>query len=164
MLSEANVNISVVLVSGGKESGSVGPASVYAGVGSAGKSVELVSSNGTRLCSLPNLPGERWGHSQTGIVTCGGGVGSEETSCVTFDAGSWKKTHTLGQGEWPDHTAWASPQGVMLIRSKLKPRICFRVLGNACRRGSFGSTKTELLTDNGNGGSTPPLNLDYSGR
>ena len=144
-----------MLISGGKESSSVG-------VGSAGKSVELLSSNGSRLCSLPDLPGERWGHSQTGIVTCGGGVGSEETSCVTFDAGSWKKTHTLGQGEWPDHTAWASPQGVMLMRSR--PRICFRVLGNACRRGSFVSTKTELLTDNGNGDSTPSLYLDYSGR
>ena len=147
-----------MLISGGKESSSVG-------VGSAGKSVELLSSNGSRLCSLPDLPGERWRHSQTGLLTCGGdGHGSSElTSCVTFDAGSWKKTHTLGQ-QWRDHTAWASPQGVMLIRSKLKPRICFRVLGNACRRGSFGSTKTELLTDNGNGGSTPPLNLDYSGR
>ena len=145
-----------MLISGGKESSSVG-------VGSAGKSVELLSSNGSRLCSLPDLPRERWGHSQTGIVTCGGGVGSEETSCVKFDAGSWKKTHTLGQ-QWRDHTAWASPQGVMLMRSRYRPRICFRVLGNACRRGSFGSTKTELLTDNGNGGSTPPLNLDYSGR
>ena len=150
MLSEANVNISVVLMTGGEEP--------------AGKSVELFSSNGTRLCSLPDLPGERWRHSQTGLITCGGGGhgSSEQTSCVTFDAGSWKKTHTLGQGEWPDHTAWASPQGVMLMRSR--PRICFRVLGNACRRGSFVSTKTELLTDNGNGDSTPSLYLDYSGR
>ena len=160
MLSEANVNISVVLVSGGKESGSEGPASVYAG-----KSVELLSSNGTRLCSLPNLPGERWGHSQTRLLTCGGGVGSEKTSCVTFDAGSWKKTHTLGQ-QWRDHTAWASPQGVMLMKSKYKPTISISWRGapqpGHAPRGSSGSTKTELLTDDG--GSTPSLNLDYLGR
>ena len=137
--------------------------SVVEVVGSAGKSVELLSSNGTRLCSLPDLPGERWGHSQTGIVTCGGGVGSEETSCVTFEAGSWKKTHTLGQ-QWRDHTAWASPQGVMLIRTKLKRRTCFRIRGHTCTGSSPESTKTELLTDNGNGGSTPSFNLDYSGR
>ena len=146
----------------------MGPASVYAGVGSAGKSVELLSRNGTRLCSLPDLPGERWGHSQTRLLTCGGGhASSEQNSCVTFDAGSWKKTHTLGQ-QWRDHTAWASPQGVMLMKSKYKPRILISWRGapqrSHAQQGSSGSTKTELLTDNGNGDSTPSFNLDYSGR
>ena len=31
-------------------------------------SVELLHINGTKLCSLPNLPVARYQHSQTGIV------------------------------------------------------------------------------------------------
>ena len=114
---------------------------VTGGEESAGNSVELLSSNGTRLCSLPDLPGERSYHSQTGLLTCGGGGGEpERTTCLTFDTGSWKKTHTLGQ-EWLAHTAWASPRGVLIIGGGVE--------------GS--SLNTELLTDNG--GATPSFAL-----
>ena len=99
---------------------------------SPGKSVELFFSNGTRLCSLPDLPGKRWLHSQTGLVTCGGAfISSYQKSCVTFSAGRWKKTHTLGQRRY-GHSAWASPRGVMLIG------------------GYHIANTTELLADNGN--------------
>ena len=54
-------DISAVLVTGGVPTNSVGT------------SVELLSSNGTRLCSLPNLPAPRHYHSQTGLLSCGGG-------------------------------------------------------------------------------------------
>ena len=46
-------------------------------------SVELLSSNGTRLCSLPNLPEKRFDHSQTGVLACGGGVGSGQPGLQT---------------------------------------------------------------------------------
>ena len=100
-------------------------------------SVELLSSNGTRLCSLPDLPGQRFYHSQSGLLTCGGGYSnSESKSCVTFDGGRWKKSHTLGQSRY-GHAAWASPQGVLLI-------------GGDDGKGSKKSMKTtELLTDDG---------------
>ena len=80
-------NISAVLVTGGVPTNSVGT------------SVELLSSNGTRLCSLPNLPAPRHYHSQTALLSCGGGGShsGERKSCVTFTGGHWKKTHTLGQ-------------------------------------------------------------------
>ena len=80
-------NISAVLVTGGVPTNSVGT------------SVELLSSNGTRLCSLPNLPAPRHYHSQSGLLSCGGGGShsGERKSCVTFTGGHWKKTHTLGQ-------------------------------------------------------------------
>ena len=79
---------SVVIVSGGAHK----------------KSVELLYPNGTRLCSLPDLPGNRDHHSQTGLVACGGGWPGfsggpgVSTSCVTFSEGSWKKTHNLREG------------------------------------------------------------------
>ena len=127
---EVLVIFSAVMVTGGN-----GPAG--------SKSVELLSSNGTWLCFLSNLPDYRNHHTQTGLITCGGGVvyrgKSERTSCVTFSAGRWKKTHTLGQKRWA-HTAWASPQGVLLM-------------GGASDR----HTSTELLSDNGR--VTPSFNL-----
>ena len=131
------VNFSVLLVTGGYSTGSDG---TYIG---SRTSVELLSSDGTRLCSLPNLPAVRKYHSQTGLITCGGGGGSEMKSCVTFSAGRWKKTHTLGH-KWYGHTAWASPRGVLLIGGGIRWR-----------------TTTELLTDNGD--TTPFFNLT-SGR
>ena len=107
------------------------------------KSVELLSSNGTWLCYLSDLPARRYAHSQTGLITCGGGGASEQSSCVTFSAGRWKKTHTLGRARL-GHTAWASPQGVLLM-------------GGVCSRCK---TTTELLNDNG--GATPSFTLKNS--
>ena len=103
-------------------------------------SVELLSSNGTRLCSLPNLPEKRFDHSQTGVLACGGGVGSGLQTCSTFAGGRWKKSHTLGTRRY-GHTAWASPQGV-------------RIMG-----GSFNTQSTELLNDNGGATATPSFTL-----
>ena len=128
-------NISAVLVTGGVPTNSVGT------------SVELLSSNGTRLCSLPNLPAPRHYHSQSGLLSCGGGGShsGERKSCVTFTTGHWKKTHTLALGNkiMGGHSAWASPRGVLIIG-----------IGNPSYRGV---TTTELLTDNG--GSTPSFTL-----
>ena len=126
--------VSVFMVTGGKG---------YAG---AGKSVELLSMNGTRLCSLPDLPGERWFHSQNGLVTCGGGKSSSvRKSCLTFSGGRWKRTHTLGQIRL-GHTGWASPRGLLLIGGRYSDSMT-------------GRTTTELLTENGE--TTPSFNLKY---
>ena len=97
--------ISVVLVTGGSTCNT-----------SVKISAELLSSNGTRLCTLPNLPGPRYSHSQTGLLLCGGGSGgyADGTTCMTLSGGRWKKTHTLGKRRY-EHAAWASPQGVLLM-------------------------------------------------
>ena len=111
--------------------------------GSSGTSVELLFLNGTRLCALPDLPEARYQHSQSGLLACGGGGDSERASCVTFSGGSWEQTHTLGQRRYA-HTAWASPQGVLLMGSH------------------FSSTTTELLNDDGS--TTASFNLDNQRR
>ena len=104
-------------------------------------SAELLHSNGTRLCSLPDLPDERRVHSQTGLITCGGGSGATQKSCITFSSGTWQESHTLTENRY-GHTQWSSPDGVLLI-------------------GGYGvsSGTTELLTDNGD--STPAFNPGY---
>ena len=128
-------NLSVVLVTGG-----IGTTK------SVQTSVELLSSNGTRLCSLPNLPEKRYYHSQTGVLACGGGSrgsGSAYKSCFKFADSRWKKSHTMGTSRY-GHTGWASPQGVLLI-------------GGTDRTDTQSQTSTELLTDNG--GATPSFTL-----
>ena len=123
-------NVSVVMVTGGFNGRSL-------------TSVELLLLNGTRLCALPDLPGARHHHSQSGLLACGGGHSreSEQNSCVKFSGGTWEQTHTLGQGRYA-HTAWASPRGVLLMGSTY----------------SQGMKTTELLNDDGS--STASFNLD----
>ena len=125
-------NVSVVMVTGG-----------FSSSRRSTTSVELLFLNGTRLCALPDLPGARHHHSQSGLLACGGGHSreSEQNSCVKFSGGTWEQTHTLGQGRYA-HTAWASPRGVLLMGSTY----------------SQGMKTTELLNDDGS--STASFNLD----
>ena len=105
-------------------------------------SVELLNMDGSWNCPMPPLPEPRMGHTQTGLVTCGasvreraGGYSAAIKSCVTFASGNvnWEKTHTLAQCGRGDHSAWASPQGVILLG------------GWACDA----KTTTEILMENG---------------
>ena len=94
--------------------------------------VELLASNGSKLCNLPDFPVPLFEHAQSGLITCGGSysnLDNTQNSCYTFSGGHWKKSHTLGKKRW-GYTAWASPQGVLLI-------------------GGTSSNTTELLTDDG---------------
>ena len=113
-------NISVILVSGGDP----GASTAYL--------AELLYTNGTQLCSLPNLPQGyiRSRHSQTGLTCCGGTDYAGYTTCHTLSSnGSWEQSHSLSQRRrW--HSSWASPQGTMLIG------------------GGFSGTTTEILTEN----------------
>ena len=127
-------NISVILVSGGSNNSVL-------------RSVELLHTNGTRLCSLPDLPYNRHHHSQTRLTACGGwGDDASKTSCHTLSStGSWEQTHSLSM--WRrDHSAWASPQGIVLLGGS----------------SSGALTTSEILLENGD--TTPGFNLDYETR
>ena len=120
------------MVSGGKGNGGV-----------VLDSVELLNMDGTWNCPMPTLPQPRYGHTQTGPVTCGGKEEPARTSCLTFTSGGsdWVKTHNLtGKGRW-EHSSWASPRGVMLM-------------------GGYSSgTTTDILTEDGD--TIPGFTLDY---
>ena len=118
-------NISVILISGGSGSG---------------EDVELLHTNGSRICSLPDLPSNRHrlGHTQTGVTACGGWDWG--STCHTLSStGSWEESHNLAHSR-RHHSAWASPLGIVLI-------------GGVDRWGS------EILLENGI--TTTGLNLDY---
>ena len=127
-------NISVILVSGGFPSSSVA------------NTAELYNTDGSRICSLPNLLYKQWHHTQTGLTLCGGGDWDSASACQTLSSsGSWEQSHNMPK-ERGYHSAWSSPQGTVLL-------------------GGWDSnynrlTTTEILLENGD--TTPGFNLDYS--
>ena len=125
------INISVILISGGAQN--------------PGTSVELLYTNGSRICSLPDLPFTKYQHSQTGLTACGGwGWAAAESTCHTLSStGSWGQTHSMDQSR-VDHSAWDSPQGTILLG------------------GWESRTTSEILLENGD--TTPGFNLDYETR
>ena len=77
--------------------------------------VQLLDTNGTLICNLPNLPDKRFGHTQNGLVACGGGNYSYILSnCLTFQNGSWTETYNLAEPRFL-HSSWSSPDGIMLF-------------------------------------------------
>ena len=108
---------------------------VTGGVGPGGwrnfVSVELLFTNGTYLCSLPDLPGPRYEHTQNGPMLCGGYETIMRHSCVKFCGGFWNETHSSLRKPRTSHGSWASPGGLMLIG------------------GNFGRSTSEVLTDDG---------------
>ena len=121
----------LVLVTGGKREGL--------------NSTALLNMDGTWNCPMPPMPEPRWGHSQTGPIVCGGNGGRK--SCITFINGddNWKQSHSLDQLR-RRHTAWDSPQGVVLLGGY----------------DSSARTTSEILLENGD--KKPGSNLDYQTR
>ena len=127
------MTFAVILVSGGIV------------IRTASTKVELLHTNGSRICSLNDLPYTRRAHTQTGLTACGGeGASAARTSCHTLSStGSWEQSHSLDQSRlW--HSAWDSPQGTLLLGGL-----------------DSGTTSVILLE---NGGTTPGFNLDYQTR
>ena len=94
------------------------PAIMVTGGGNDGaeKSVELLHSDGTPWCSLPDLPADRFQHSQTGLEACGGvdTVSGPVDTCIKFSGGKWKHSHKLKKNR-EGHSGWASPAGTVLM-------------------------------------------------
>ena len=113
--------ISAIIISGGYTTSS------------ASRSVEILRANGSYWCSLPDLPDDRYGrfgHTQSGLVTCGGWDRDTPTSCLTFSSGLWKTYHQLQHSRYW-HSSWMSQHGVVLMG------------------GGYSPTTTEILTEDG---------------
>ena len=82
---------------------------------SSATSVEASIDGGISWCSLPSLPFSRYGHTQSGLVTCGGTwVNDVDGSCLTFSDGVWRKTHSLVNKRLY-HSVWSSSEGLLLM-------------------------------------------------
>ena len=69
--------------------------------------MEVLKIDGTHMCHLPPLPDVRFGHTQSGLVACGGEMNSVSKSCVTFNNGTWNKSHNLSHRRYL-HSSWFS--------------------------------------------------------
>ena len=86
--------------------------------GSAFYSAEVFLPATSASCELPGLVLGRSGHTQAGLLVCGGRGGSDAmTSCEQFSpaTGTWARTsHTLQQ-ERGDHVSWSVEEGTLLM-------------------------------------------------
>ena len=82
------------------------------------KKVQLLHQNGTLICNLTSLPEARFGHTQNGLVACGGGNYTHyRSTCFTFQNGFWIESYNLTEPRFK-HSSWRSPDGVMLLGGK----------------------------------------------
>ena len=84
--------------------------------GSTLKSTEIFNPVTKTSCSLPQLPQERYEHSQDEGLVCGGNTDAVKTSCVKWSpaSGTWTQSHTLREKR-AAHVSWATASGVYLI-------------------------------------------------
>ena len=82
--------ISAVLITGGS---------------SATRSAEVYHPATGGSCRLPDLPDDRYSHTQDGALTCGGA--RQRTSCLKWspDSGTWTPSHTLTDYR-AEHVSW----------------------------------------------------------
>ena len=89
--------ILAILVTGGVEDGEIEDST----------SVEVLLSNGSSLCSLPDMPGRMY-HTQSGLTACGEAGGIEAKGCIQFQSGSWTSlTQNLSYDRYY-HTSWVN--------------------------------------------------------
>ena len=98
---QIDFKFSVILITGGGPPDKVG------------KSVELLHPNGTHMCELEALPDRRVGHTQSGLIACGG-EGLASFSCVIFANGAWQRHSSLKQS-FAYHTVWYNGTATLLI-------------------------------------------------
>ena len=107
-------------------------------------SVEVYVPSTNTSCSLPSLPVATEGHSQDGLLLCGGD-GNYRQSCLTFhpDSGEWVKAHNLSEGRY-EHSSWQREDGTVLLMG-----------------GVDSLTTTEIVSDS-SAVSTPGFSLQYN--
>jgi len=91
----------VIMVTGGLPSDDVG------------QHVELLSSKGTHICDLEDLPYRRTSHSQDGTISCGGAYTKD--SCLIFSDGTWKSHGKTLKNPRRGHSSWTRGTTIFLI-------------------------------------------------
>ena len=78
-------------------------------------SAEVLFTNGSSICELPQLSQSKRYHTQSGLTACGGYVSGTERSCIKFEDGSWTTlTDNLVESRYW-HLSWVTPDGDILL-------------------------------------------------
>ena len=77
------------------------------------KSTEVLSTNGSSICFLPEMPQSKEDHTQTGLTACGGS--DSRRNCVKFTSGLWTNlTENLLYQRYK-HSSWKTQDGDVLL-------------------------------------------------
>ena len=95
-------------------------------------SAEVLFTNGSSICELPQLSQSKSSHTQSGLAACGGLDSDTRRSCIKFEAGSWTTLTDNLVEERRLHSSWVSPDGDILL------------IG-----GYYSRTTTEIISQNG---------------
>jgi len=77
---------------------------------------EVLFTNGSSVCELPQLSQSKYSHTQSGLTSCGGGDYSDtRRSCIKLEAGSWTTLTDNLVEERRSHSSWVSPDGDILL-------------------------------------------------
>ena len=77
------------------------------------KSVEAITTDGTPLCTLPDLPDKRTGHTMDNHILCGGVY--TRSSCLHYVAGKWTKYRNDLKFKRVWHASWRRQDGEVLL-------------------------------------------------
>ena len=92
------------------------------------RSAEIFNPVTMESCSLPELPQNRYYHSQNEGLVCGGAHPDAKTNCVKWNpaSGNWTMSHTLKYDRY-HHVSWATDSGVYLIGGYNSPKTSEKV-------------------------------------
>ena len=79
-------------------------------------SAEVLFTNGSSICELPQMSQSKYDHSQSGLIACGGSYEIDTMrSCIKFEDGSWTTlTDNLVELR-TRHSSWINPDGDILL-------------------------------------------------
>ena len=77
------------------------------------KSVEALTTDGTPLCTLPDLPDQRRYHTIDNHILCGGS--ETPNSCLHYVAGKWTKYRNDLKIERQKHVSWRRKDGEVIL-------------------------------------------------
>ena len=78
-------------------------------------SAEVLFTNGSSICELPQLSQSKSAHTQSGLTACGGYDSDNHRNCIKFEDGLWT-TLTDNLVEQRDgHSSWVTPDGDILL-------------------------------------------------
>ena len=79
-------------------------------------SAEVLFTNGSSICELPQMSQSKYDHSQSGLIAFGGSYEIDTMrSCIKFEDGSWTTlTDNLVELR-TRHSSWINPDGDILL-------------------------------------------------
>ena len=79
-------------------------------------SAEVLFTNGSSICELPQMSQSKYDHSQSGLIACGGSYEIDTMrSCIKFEDGSWTTLTDNLVEERYSHSSWINPDGDILL-------------------------------------------------